>query len=332
MSDLIRFGIMGCGGIAHKFARGIPFVKGATLSAVAASDPTRARNFAQKYDVPNVAGSYLDLVEQDWVDVVYVATTHNFHFDCVNLALNHGKAVLCEKPICVNARQTESLIEKARSKKLFLMEAMWTRFLPAVVKVRQWLDEKRIGQIKHLRADFGCNIGDADSEGRMFNPALAGGALLDMGCYPLSLASMVFNGAAPDEVTSLCNQSATGVDEQSAYLLRYGRDGMAVLSSSFTASIVVDAQISGSHGRIHLQPWFIGCSRAVLYDLHGTVLEDVHLPIDDNNGFSFETQEVVNCLRDGKTESSVMPLDESLILMRTMDKMRDSWGLRYPGE
>ena len=190
MPDNIKWGIIGCGGIARKFAICLKDVEGAELCAVASATPGKAEKFAEQFGVDSAYGDYKQLVARDDIQAVYVATTHNFHYDNVVLCLEHDKAVLCEKPLTVAAWEAEKLVALARERKLFLMMAMWTRFLPAICQVREWLDDGAIGELRQIRADFGFNA-VYNPAGRMYNKALAGGALLDAGVYPISFANMV---------------------------------------------------------------------------------------------------------------------------------------------
>lgn len=328
MTDTIKWGIIGCGGIAQKFANCMKHVATAELAAVASATPGKAEEFASQFGVDSAYGDYNQLVGRDDIQAVYVATTHNFHYENVKLALEHGKAVLCEKPITVAAWEAEELIALARERKLFLMEGMWTRFLPAICQVREWLDAGEIGELRQIRADFGFNA-PFNPEGRMFNKALAGGALLDAGIYPVSLASMI--AGSPVAVEGIAEIGSTDVDEQSFYLFRYESGAIASLSASVRAPVEIVAEIIGSEGRITI-PRFLAASSAELhrFDRRETIRRD--FPFPDGQGFEYEIQEVVDCLNQGKLESDVMPLDETLSIMQTMDALRKKFGLVYDND
>ena len=243
------------------------------------------------------------------------------------LCLEAGKAVLCEKPFTVNAEQAKALIACAQKHKQFLMEAMWTRFIPVMVQVREWLAEGVIGEPRMLTADFGNQVPMTveNMKGRLFAPKLAGGALLDIGVYTVSLASMVFG--APTKIASLAHIGETGVDEQSGILLSYDSGQIANLSCAITTRTSQDARIFGTKGAIHI-PNF---SRATSATLEVIGKEPLHIEIPfTDNGFEYQAIEVINCLRAGKLESDVMPLDESLSIIKTMDTVRAQWGLEYP--
>jgi predicted dehydrogenase len=254
-----------------------------------------------------------------------VATPHNLHRENTLLCLDAGKPVICEKPFAINAGETADMVAKARERKLFLMEAMWTRYLPVMVRVRELIASGVIGEVRMLTADFGFRT-DFNAEARWFNPEFGGGALLDVGIYPLSLAFMIFG--TPSQISSLAHLGESGVDEQSAYLLGYPQGQLALLSSAVRTQTPHTAVINGTDGTITINDWWHG--RGLTLTRSGKT-EVVDLPFE-GNGYNYEAAEVMACLRDGKLESEVMTLDESLAIMRTMDVMRAQWGLVYPME
>lgn len=323
----IRWGILGPGRIAKKFAMGLQSVPDAELVAVGSRTRETAAAFAAEFKVPRAHGSYEALAADPGVDVVYVATPHPLHHANTLLCLKAGKAVLCEKPFTINAREAVELVETARREKVFLMEAMWTRFLPVMVQTREWLDRKVIGDPRMVMADFGFRSG-WDPKNRVLDPHLGGGALLDVGIYPLSFASMVF-GAEPRKVTGLSHLGETGVDEQSALVLSYGGGELALLACAVRTSTVHEARILGTAGSIHIPDFWHG-SKATL-SIQGKAPETVSLPLT-GNGYNYEAVEVGRCLRAGLKESPVMPLSDTLSIMRTMDELRSQWGLVYPQE
>lgn len=327
MKKKIGWGIMATGTIARKFCEGLKLLEDAEPVAAASRSLEKARAFSAEYGVKRAYGSYEALVQDPEVDIVYIATPHPVHYENVMLCLKAGKAVLCEKPFAMNARQAEEMIAYARGKGLFLMEAMWTRYLPAIVKVREWLSKGLIGEVRFLKADFGYRCA-WDPEGRLLNPALGGGALLDVGIYPVSFASMVF-GAQPRSVKSLAHIGETGVDEQFAALFEYEGGAIASLSGALRTDFVNDALILGTHGRIHV-PDFFYAKTATFRSASGA--EEVFGPEFEGNGYQYEAAEAMRCLREGKPESSIMPLEETLAIMRTMDAIRSQWGLKYPSE
>lgn len=323
----MRWGILGPGSIAHKFAIGLKAIPDAEIVAVGSRDLQRADTFADAFDIPYRHGNYVELAANSEVDVVYVATPHPFHKACTILCLEAGKSVLCEKPFTVDAEQAEALIACARKNKQFLMEAMWTRFIPAIVKIREWLADGMIGEPRMLTADFGncVKLNPENLAGRLFSPELAGGALLDIGVYTVSLASMVLG--TPTEITSLAHIGETGVDERAAILLGYDAGQIANLSCAITTRTSHEARIYGTEGAIHI-PNFSRATSATL-EVNDKEPMRVEIPFTAN-GYEYQAIEVINCLREGRLESDVMPLDESLSIIKTMDTVRAQWGLEYP--
>jgi predicted dehydrogenase len=245
----IKWGILACGRIAKKFASDLKYVNGAELVAVASRDLEKAKAFAAEFPAKYVVGSYEELVELEDVDVIYVASPHSHHYEHTLLCLNHGKAVLCEKAFAINAKQAEEMIVLARSKKVFLMEALWSRFLPHYLKVKTLIEEGKLGQIRGVLANFGFKPADPVPQ-RLFDPALGGGALLDIGIYPVFLAQSILG--VPDEIIAHMNPAPTGVDEQCAIQFKF-RDGRsASLFSTLASNLETDADIFGSSGRIRL--------------------------------------------------------------------------------
>jgi len=327
MAHKTRWGIIGAGTIARKFAEGLKSVEGAELVAVGSRSQEKADKWGDEFDVPHRHGSYEALVGDDQVDAVYVATVHTMHKPNSILALEAGKAVLCEKPFTINAAEAEQVIGLAREKGLFLMEAMWTRFLPPIVKLREMLTEGVIGEVRMVLADFGFRCG-WEPQGRLLNPQLGGGGLLDIGVYTISLASMILG--KPTSVTGLAHIGETGVDEQAGVVLGYEGGRLAVLAATVRTTTPHEATVIGTDGLIRLhQGWFHG-SRMTLTQT-GKEPRDIDVP-QVGNGFNYEAEEVARCLAEGKTESEHMPLDESLAIMKTMDRLRAQWGLKYPME
>ncbi len=326
MQKKIKWGIMGPGRIAHKFAQSLKCSEGAEITAVASRSMERAVEFAKEYGINRAHGSYTELATDSNVDIIYVATPHPAHFECTMLCLKAGKAVLCEKPFTLNAAETKTLIKTARATKSFLMEAMWTRYLPAIVKVREMLAQGAIGEVRMVKADFGNRI-PWEPAGRLLNPELGGGALLDVGIYPVSFTSMVL-GASPTKITGVAYLGATGVDEQFSAVLGYEAGKIAAVSGAVRTSLPNEARIIGTEGYIRI-PDFWRASALELYQ-NGR-MEKFEFPFR-STGYIHEAEEAMYCLRDGLTESSIMPLDESLQIMKILDALRKQWGLKYPQE
>ena len=327
MGKKVRWGILGPGTISQKFATGLKAIPDTEITAVGSRALQRANTFADTFNIPHRHGNYTDLAHNPEVDVIYVATPHPFHKECAMLCLKAGKAVLCEKPLTVNAEQAEELIECARAHNQFLMEAMWTRFLPVIVKVREWLTEGAIGEPRLLTADKASRqtLSTEILEGRLFNPELGGGGLLDVGIYTIALAYMVFG--APSKIKSLAHIGETDVDEQASILLGYDGGQIANLFCAIRTETSNEARIIGTKGSIHIPEFW----QATSATLTRTGRDPLYIQIPFiNNGFENQAMEVIKCLREGKLESDVMPLDESLSIMKTMDTIRSQWGLKYP--
>lgn len=325
MSDAIHWGILGTGKIAREFAAGLKQLPDARLMAVGSRTAESANVFGEQFAIPHRHASYEALVSDPDVDVIYVATPHSAHKDNTLLALAAGKAVLCEKPFTINAREAEQVIEFARAKKLFLMEAMWTRCFPLMTKLRELLASNAIGDARMLTADFGFRA-EYHEEERLFNPAVGGGALLDVGVYPVSLASMIFG--SPTRIVSHAQLGKTGVDEEAAMVLSHAQGQSAVLSTAIRVDTAHEAIISGTSGRIRIhRPWWRPAAMTISRE--GCSDELTEFPFA-GNGYQFEAAEVMRCLRAGKLESNLMPLDETLSIMRTLDAIRAQWGLKYP--
>ena len=239
-----------------------------------------------------------------------------------------GKAVITEKPFAMNVGEAREMIDYARQNGRFLMEAMWTRYLPIIVRVRELLAQGTIGEPRMLLADFGFRVSSVQPEHRLFNPDLGGGALLDVGIYPISLSSMIFG--TPDRITAMADIGSTGVDEQAAIILGHPGGQLASLTTAIRTNTPHEATILGTHGQIRIHPSFWKGTQATL-SVSGNDPVEIDLPLT-GNGYNYEAAEVARCLREGKTESDVMPLDETLSIMETMDTIRAQWGLKYPME
>ncbi len=325
----ISWGLLGCGRIANKFATSMSAAKGAIIIAVASRTAGKAREFARKYGISAHYDKYEDLVVRDDIDAVYIATTHNFHYENIKLALENGKHVLCEKPLTVNGREAREVIDLSRRKRLFLMEGMWTRFLPAIVRLRELLCDGAIGEIRQVRADLGFR-NEFNTESRLLKRDLAGGALLDVGVYPLSFSSMVM-GERPKEIKAVGDIGSTGVDEQSAYLLAYDDGRISMLSSAIRTALNNHAEVIGTEGRIVIPPVFFKGKSVELQKNGEEPLVFEHSFVDQE-GFRFEIEEASNTIHSGKTESSTMPLDETLAQMETIDEIKRQLGLVFPND
>jgi predicted dehydrogenase len=322
-----RWGILGTGAIARQFVQGLRSLPEAEVFAVGSRSEASATKFADKRNIPRRHASYDGLASDPDVDVVYIATPHPFHAENAMLCLEAGKAVLCEKPFSVNAAEAERVVELARERRLFIIEGMWTRFFPLMEEVRRLVSGGAIGEVRMLNVDFGFRA-DLDPASRLFDQRLGGGALLDVGVYCVSFASMVLG--RPSGFVGLPHLGETGVDEQASIVLEHEGGRLANLSIGIRTTTPQEATIMGTEAfvRIHA-PWWRPESMTI--SRPGAEDETVEAPVS-GNGFNYEASEVMRCLEAGKTESDVMPLDETISVMRTMDRIRAAWGLRYPGE
>ena len=325
----IQWGVLGCGNIANTFAVSLKALDEGNLLAGASRTPGKVRDYAKRHNVERYYTEYESLVSDPDIDAVYVAATHNFHFEAVKLCLNQGKHVLCEKPFTVNAAQAKELFDLAAQKRLFIMEAVWTRFLPSILRMQEMLAEGVIGKVQSVYANF-CLGKEVSVEHRLRNLDLAGGALLDLGIYPITMADLVFGQPPARIISSATMDPITGVDEYSCYLFEYEAGQKAVLSSSYTRSAPIEAIISGTRGHIRL-PHFLGAQELHLC-LEGKAPEVLHFPYGELENFKYEIAHAMKCISEGKTVSNLLPPAKTLEIMGIMDQLRQDWNLTYPGE
>ncbi|MDT0303721.1 Gfo/Idh/MocA family protein [Streptomonospora wellingtoniae] len=325
-STPVRWGILGTGGIAHRFMTGLRAVDDAEVVAVGSRSAATADRFARTWDIPRSHATYAELAADEGVDVVYVATPHNFHHEPTVTCLRAGRHVLCEKPLAVNAGQAAAMTGAAASADRFLMEAMWTRFAPATRKVRDLLAEGAIGEVRMVQAGIGGRM-DYDPQGRLFSPDLAGGALLDVGVYPVAFASMVLGDLT--SVQAQAHKAPTGVDSQVAMTVTGSGGTLGVLSCSIEAPIPRRADIVGTRGSIALTDWF--CPSGLVLHREGADPERFDYP-HTANGFEYEVMEVHRRLRAGERQSPLMSWRESVRIAEALDAARERIGVVYPGE
>jgi predicted dehydrogenase len=323
----IHWGILATGHIADTVASDLKDTKSAEMLAVASRTQAKADAFGNKWGIPKRYASYQALAEDPEVDVVYIATPHSFHYESMLMCLQAGKHVLCEKAFTLNAKQAVECIALARQNNLFLMEAMWMRFNPAIQRVREWVKEGVLGEIHLLQADFCLNIA-YDPLHRLYNPELGGGALLDLGIYPLSLALHILG--LPKSFGGLAHLSPDGVDVLDLYQLTHEAGAVANLACGLGFHKPREAFIAGNKGYIKVHEPFFRPDCLTLH-LEGKKPQELKIPYR-GKGYVHEIEEVHRCLRDGRSESKVMPLDETLELMNIMDRLRSDWGVVYPGE
>ena len=327
MSGQLRMGIIGTGRIVARWMQDVAAANAAEVTAIASRDEARAREAAQRYGIARAYGSYEAMLEADVCDAVYIATPHSMHRECALLAMKAGKHVLCEKPIAPNAAQFREMADFAKAQGVLLMEGMWTRFFPATQEVRRLVQSGALGETRMIQADFSSHT-PFETQTRMFDPAQAGGALLDIGCYGIHYAMYLY-GAAPEQVGGTAVLGASGVDEQAVIALRFPGGRMASVACGLRVALPDTARIHGTEGSVEV-PGFWHPSG---YDLtkdgktaHVTVPE--HAP----EGFAYEVRHFCECVREGRLESPIIPHAESLAALEVMDDFRAQIGLRYPFE
>ncbi len=314
----IRWGILACGGIAEKFADDIQFTKNSVLSAVSSRSIERAKKFASRYgERVKAFGSYEEMLQSGEIDVVYIASPHGLHHEHTLLCFNHGLPVLCEKAFAINQGQVAQMIQSAREKNIYLMEALWTRFHPSISKVLELIEKGTIGEIKHIVADFGFQA-EYIPEARWFNPELTGGSLMDIGIYPLFIAKLLLG--EPSEVKAMNCSIAQ----------RYASGATASLFSTFAATTDTTCTIYGDKGKIFMHSRFHE-TKGLTYEVYGS--EPMTIEVERLGwGYSYEADAVAADLMEGKTENSWMTHQFSMELMQQMDEIRHQIGLVYPQE
>lgn len=319
-----KWGIIGAGGIARKLADAVTqYTQSEVIAVASASGLDRAQAFAAEKQIPNAYGSYEELVANPDVDIVYIATTHNNHHEPALLAIEAGKHLLVEKAFTQNAAQAELIVEAARAKGVFVMEAMWARHLPHMYAVRAAIARGEIGDIVTLHADHGQKLSHVP---RMAKPELAGGALLDLGVYPIAFAHDILG--VPERIIASGHLSEAGVDNQISMIFDYG-SVHASLTTTMLAKTAVLASISGTEGRIDIDGMFYTPTTFTVTRMDGTSWTfDGRV----DNGFQFQAAEVARLVSQGKTESPRQTLDDSIAVMRIMDEVRAQVGVVYPNE
>jgi predicted dehydrogenase len=327
MIEPVRWAILGTGGISHAFATALMDTPGATLVAIGSRNVESAEDFSRQFGSPTPFGSYQQLCDSPGVDIIYIGTPHPLHAANAIMALNGGKAVLCEKPFAMNLREAAEVVALAREKKLFLMEAMWTRYMPALAELRRIVASGEIGAPRQLHADFGF-VAPVDPAHRVNNRALGGGALLDLGVYPLSIAAAIMGPVKT--VRAVAAMSATGVDAQTGFTLLHEGGAMSVCSCSLLARTPGELAVSGTLGRVRMNAMFHRSASLTVTLADGTtrVVPTPYL----GNGYVHEAVEASRCVREGLLESEGMTLGETLALTRVLDTIRAQIGLRYDAD
>ncbi|WP_037669227.1 Gfo/Idh/MocA family protein [Streptomyces griseus] len=329
-AESVRWGILATGGIAAAFTADLVDLPDAEVVAVASRREDTANAFAERFGIPRAYGDWESLARDENVDVVYVAGPHSTHRAAAGLCLANGRNVLCEKPFTLNVREAGELVALSREHDRFLMEAMWMYCNPVIRRLKALVEDGAVGELRTVQADFGL-AGPFPPSHRLRDPAQGGGALLDLGVYPVSFAQLLLG--EPTDVTARAVLSDEGVDLQTGALLSWDGGALASVHCSIIGGTSTTAYVTGSHGRIDIPNGFFHPDRFVLHRDGKEPEEFLADPADGpRNSFRHEAREVMRALRAGETESPLVPLDGTLAVMRTLDAIRDRIGVRYPGE
>ena len=317
-----RFGMIGLGSIANRFATVLNTSSEGELVSVAAKDLDRAKAFAEKHGAKKAYGAYVDIVNDPEVDIIYIATTHNFHYEIAKLCVEHGKAVICEKPFFLTKKEAESLAALAKEKKVLVMEAMWTRCLPTFQKAKEWAQDGTIGQVKFIDASFSFNCG-FDAEMRLFNPKIGGGSLYDAGVYPIEFITGIV-GQKPDEIKALVVKGKTGVDEYATIGMSFAGGTLATARCGISVGTNIDAHIYGTEGKIIVRE-FLSAKVCELYDREGALKDTFTADFED--GFIFEIDHVAGLFKEGKLDSSYIPISDTIDCAELFDIVKEQCNL-----
>lgn len=326
----IRWGILGVGRIARKFASDLRLAGNCELIAIGSRTQQSAEEFNKEFPVKYCHYAYKELAQNPEVDVIYIATPHNLHYENTLLCLQHNKAVLCEKPFAMNRKQAIEMINLAKEKKVFLMEALWTKFHPHYIKTLKIVKQGLLGEIRSVLVNFGFKP-IPPVPARLFDPELGGGTVMDIGIYNVFMAISILG--KPDHIEATMTPASTGVDEQCAILFRYKNGALAQLFSTFSSNLATEADISGTKGRIRLTSRFYEPSSTIEFykgRLDSKQIIDVHK--EDGFGYQYEARHVNDCLRNGLTESNVVSFADTLLLMEILDEIRKIAGIHYPAD
>ena len=323
MSVKYNWAILGCGKIAGKFSNDLKLLPNANLYAAASRNLNNAEEFATEFGYEKAYGSYQEMVEDDEVDIVYIATPHSFHLEHTLLCLNHKKAVLCEKAFAINAKEVKIMIHAAKENNVFLMEAFWTIFQPQFLKISEIVKSKELGELKFIKSDFMFNA-ENDPDKRLYNINLGGGSLLDIGIYPI-FTSLFFLGK-PNKIKTIANIRPTGVEDSIAMLFGYDNGAMAVLTSSFESSCKNETELCFENGFIKVER---NSNKPILMNKNG-LNQSVDFDANSGMGYELEASHVMECLDKDLIESPILPHSFSLDLMEIMDAVRKGENIVYP--
>lgn len=322
----MNIGILGAGNIARNMAKTLNRMDDAVCFAVASRGKEKAEKFAKEFGIQKAYGSYEELVSDPDVELVYIATPHSHHFEHAKLCIAHGKSVLCEKAFTANAAQARELITYAEEKKVFITEAIWVRYLPSRRMLEEIIEGGEIGEITSVTANLGYDIKNVE---RLQKPELAGGALLDVGIYPLTFISMIL-GNDVREVISTCTKTVTGVDEQNVVILKYDNGVLATAHSGMLAGTEQYGIIYGTKGYIIAEN-INNISMIKVYTKDRKLVREMKVP-EQITGFEYQVRASMKAIREGKLECEEMPHAETIVMMELMDRLRADWDVKYPFE
>ncbi len=322
----MKVGIIGLGGIAQKMAYTLNSMEDAVCYGVASRNIDKAKDFANKFNIEKAYGSYEDIVKDNDIELIYVATPHSVHYDCVKLCIENNKPVICEKPFTVNAKQSKEIFDLAKEKGVFVTEAIWTRYMPSAKIMMDIINSGKIGQVNFVSANLGYNIKHID---RLINPNLAGGALLDVGIYPLTFIAMVL-GMDIESFTTSCVKTETGVDGQNSVTLKYKNGAMAITHSSILSATEQNGIVYGTKGYLVAEN-INNVDKICIYSEDRELLEEIKMP-EQITGFEYEIRSSIKAIKECKIECDEISHSEILKMMELMDSIRNEWGIKYPFE
>ncbi len=323
---MINWGIIGTGNIAHKLASDMQYVSDGCLYAVASRSQQKANSFAQEFGIPKAYESYEKLAADPDVQAVYIATPHSDHYASTLMILRNNKAVLCEKPLAVNAQQAKEMVRVARENNVLLLDALWSVFLPGMLKVQEWISAGLIGELKLISSEFGFTS-EVNPDGRLYDPGLAGGALLDIGIYTILLPYWIYQ-SKPERLEALSKMTDTGVDEQTGILMSFPGGRIAQSTCGISIPLKNNSTIYGTKGYIHMPEYWKAQKICLKSENKEELFEDKR----PSWGYDFEVREVNRLIKEGKKESSIVSYKKSIELIEILDETRAKIGLKYPFE
>lgn len=318
---MVRYGIIGAGEISNKFAQAIGLAKNSKLTAIASRNLETAKEFASKYKTPFAYGDYDELLTSGEIDVVYVGTVNQTHMEIIEKAIKHKIPVICEKPLVTKLAQMEKIVALAKENDVLVMEAMWTRFLPPVLQVKEWVETGRIGQITNIETEFSFKLPELDENSRILSAEYEGGAIYDLGVYCIAFTTF-FADTEVTSVKSIAQLYKTGVDMDASALIQFEGDITARMSFGFTTERKNDGYIFGEEGYIYLKD-FHKTREVTLFDKFNKQLDRITDP--QENGFIYQVEHFSNLFSQGKKQSDIMPLSESLKTNKIYDMIKDNW-------